>query len=409
MPVRTRSRAKENVFKNVIYTVNGVMQPGFPQSVLLASQSETMTDTVIPDYFARKKAGDVMANACSYTNTQVACSGGGSRVATHKTQPRVDIVGGGGSLTRYYRLALAGSLRPTDYVVSAKSVDALASEANAKAIADIDSSPYSFAEDIATWKQTANFLRDPIGSLRGLSKAFSSDVGKLEQRRKALIRAKAIADVWLTYRFAISPLIRSCMSALDAFADAPVRPKRRTARGSVTDTGSQSGIQTKGSPPNQYIWDVKNELTRQVRSAIHYEISNPVMDWRFKYGLRVKDYPELLWDLTPYSFMVDRITDVGNTIRGLTNLSDPTLSILAATWTLRQGSTATYRLTKNNGNSNFDIVITPDEEKLVSFLYNRNVWQPTWSDTIATPDLANLVNSATKIADLTALITQRLK
>jgi hypothetical protein len=396
--------------KNITFTISGVMQPGFPLPVLLASEMETMTDEVVPGYRDRIARGEVINNACNYQKISVGGTGGGTRVATHKTTGAVHNVGGGGSLTQYYRTALSAGLRPTPVATSCKTANVLINQAAAAALAQVDSSPYSFAEDIATWKQTAGFLKNPLASLGKLSKAFSTDVAKLQERRKALQRAQAIADVWLSYRFAFSPLIKSINTAIDAYAAPVERPARRTARGSATDMGQNLGNnQVKGSPPNQYWWDVGSTLTRQASAVILYEVSNPVTDWRFKYGLRTKDLPELIWDLVPYSFMVDRISDVGQTIRGLTNLADPAVKILAGSTTIREESSNTYRLTKNVGNSNYNISISPDDVTEKTFTYTRVVWIPTWTDTVSRPDLAGLVSSTTKVADLLALVTKQLR
>jgi hypothetical protein len=156
-------------------------------------------------------------------------------------------------------------------------------------------------------------------------------------------------------------------------------------------------------------FSVEDRITYDASAHCLYEVDNPVESFQFKYGLRFEDIPETAWNLLPLSFMVDRVVDISAFWRSVTNLSNPSTHFLA-------GSTR-VKYTHERFISAYDIepggwgVITlgPDMNYHKSFIYDRVLWSPSFVDTIPTLDLKGLVNSATKITDLSALIVQFLR
>lgn len=152
--------------------------------------------------------------------------------------------------------------------------------------------------------------------------------------QEGLSLAKAIAEVWLTYRFAVTPLVRSTMDLIEYFDSnfKPTRPPRQVARGIVKTRHYHAYDHELVyiAPSDVDTIHVVEKRTGTTRAYIVYTIDNPVADWRFHLGLRTSDIPHTLWQLLPYSFMIDRMVDISKAVKALTNLANPGLHILAA-------------------------------------------------------------------------------
>jgi hypothetical protein len=144
-------------------------------------------------------------------------------------------------------------------------------------------------------------------------------------------------------------------------------------------------------------------VEREVRAGILFEVDNPVESVWYKYGLRLKDIPETAWNLLPLSFMVDHFINISQTIRGITNLTDPSVKNLAAWITTKSNTVKTTSMTALN-ESGYTSSVTPDLIYEKTFTYSREVWMPGLEHTVPGIDFLGLVNSAAKITDLSALI-----
>jgi hypothetical protein len=375
------------------------------QMIMHEVTAEDMSDYITPGFHKRSKAGEVINNNCTYVKTSLNSVTGGSFTVSqsgHEYQ-----FGGGGCNSKwmaewllsigYYKLVTPIPLKPEpDYD--------MVSSAKAQAWGNVDRSPYSFAEDIAELHETLKFLRDPLGSIRDLSEAFARDITK-QYAKKYVRRAKAHADVWLTYQFALSPLVRSACDLIEAALTDIRRSKRQTARGKkVFEAQKRSG------PNNSiYQFDASISNTKKVRAGILYEVTNPINDWRYKYGLRFKDIPETMWAILPYSFMVDRLVNISQAIRGITAFLDPNVKILGGWVTTKEEVTWTRTFIDYEWSGIESKSIVPDMERETSFTYNRAKWSPSASDIMPSFQANNLVNSISKSADLIALILQKFR
>jgi hypothetical protein len=362
-----------------------------------------MDDVEVQSFHKRSNAGEVFVNPLTYVKETMHCRGTG-RMKWTRTNGWVYENHGPGETT--FQLS-----KIPNYMVGVpadpSSTYSLPDSSMHKALGNVDRSPYAFAEDIAELHETLRFLKNPLGSIRKLSDEFSGEVYNLMTRRKYLDRAKAIADVWLTYQFAFSPLLRSSQDAVKAYNEKTYRSKRRTARGSETFSGTDStGLTT----INGWKSTASVKIEEEVRAGILYEVANPLNDWRYKYGLRFKDIPETIWAVLPYSFMVDRITNISQSVRGLVSFLDPNVKILGA-WTTTRRKRTEERSYQGFQNS---IVASiqyeePDFQVKETFTFTREPQTIEIGDFVPQVRLEGLINSTTKIADLAALILQRIR
>jgi hypothetical protein len=271
--------------------------------------------------------------------------------------------------------------------------------AKLRALANIDTTPYEFMEDMFEIRETIKFLRNPLHGLLKLSKAFKKDVSKLSLG-DATKQAKAFANLWLEYRFAVSPLVRSAYGIADAMSHPiPQRPKRRSARGFAKS--SNRGAWSPFYYP--FTFDCKNSIESEWKASILYEVANPLLNRGESMGLRFKDIPETLWAIVPYSFMVDRVANISDMIRGLTNLLDPSVKILAGSVVEKTNRKFSVRVISQD-NSSYAVSIDADVFHDDSFRYIRTVWEPTASDTLPPISVGGLVKDVTSTADLLSLI-----
>lgn len=378
------------------------------------SQYETMTDVVNENYRERVAAGEIFNNPVSYTKVSNLSGPGGTYRAQHKTNPSIVLIRDGGGLLTWFERNYSPQAYHTDFMPKVDIPTSHVDEAKSKALGFIDRAPHSFAEDLAEIRETVRFLKNPIGSLRNFSRAFERTWKKrLKDLRFKDARSvsDAFAKLWLEYRFAFSPLLRSAEDACLAFQTRVTRPTRKVARGHTDWAHFEKGkvnAGTFGSKPNYYVYDRTLLQTQEVKAGVLYEVTNPLNDWRYKYGLRFKDIPETMWAILPYSFMVDRILNISQSVRGIQNFLDPNVRYLASWVTKKTLCDRTISFTDQVIDS-YAISISPDLERKEEFSYTRDVWEPTLSDTVGSFDPTGLVDDIPKVVDLCSLILANIR
>jgi hypothetical protein len=364
-----------------------------------------MDDTVTPDFLTKINAGEIVNNPCTYVKDSIKNVGTGHQKWNRGTR----VYESKGHVTAMNLLRIPG------YMVGKAPVPVLvfdnASDSRLTAMSNLDKTPYAFAEDLGEIGETVRFLRNPLGSIRRLGNTFSQDVKNFQRAKRKGISpyynvAEAIAEVYLQYRFALSPLVRSINDALMSLIDNVKPPDRRTARGFSESEGTEKLLRTAAGHQSE-AW---TNLSVLARSGILYEVTNPVNNWRYKYGLRFKDIPDTSWQLLPYSFMVDRMFNFSQAIRGLTSFLDPNVKILTA-WTTTLSTTEKarqYNVFQSPIVTSISASV-PDVYVETNFTYHREPWEPGMSDLVPGFYPKALVNSVTKVADLAALCLRLFK
>ncbi len=417
---RSRVRSDSGYYSSVIAEYRnlpfydwGVKEQVWP-SGLLGTSSETIDDFVVKDYRARIAAGEVINNPCTYTSTTLKSAGSYSFLIRRDKKDYRN-KGSSGSLTwtMLDKQFAKGLLTQSIPVLDGATLEKICKH---KALSYIDDTPYGFMEDVFEIRETLRFLKNPVKSLADLSRSFRKDIrkGKVEYGLVGKKQADALADLWLTYRFAASPLLRSINDATEvlsgSLADHPVL-ERRTARGisSLADGGSFPINRSSNSWSCSY--DRSSVRTLQGSAGILYQVDNPAANIPSLLGFRAQDLPETLWAIVPYSFMVDRVLDISGAIRGITNLSNPNVKVLAAWYRLKDLDYSTIRLRTilPYYNGDFTTHCVGDEVQRTNFSYTRTLWDPTWTDALPPVDIKGLVSDATKIADLLALVHKNFK
>lgn len=301
--------------------------------------------------------------------------------------------------------------------------------AKLSAMSYLDSTEYEFGEDVGELRETARYLKSKATGLVSIGRRFKREY-KRKQRcnrdprcrrrnRTGPDRGKSFHDIhhelWLEYRFAISPLVRSMQDAIEAYNGTPkIKSLRRSAR------GKQEFL---WEPKDEKVFTISNggkrgferrKLYRDlIRAYILYEIPNPVGSVRMYLGLRNKDIPVTLWQLFPYSFMVDRAADISSAIAGAVNLADPRLRILAGgvveRVTEEHHYTVNYILSADTASWPNPATISSPGNLRKWFTYRRTQWSPSVLDLVPPVDTGPLVEDITSIRDLMALFLSKVK
>jgi hypothetical protein len=360
-----------------------------------------MTDVVTPNFREKIRKGEIIMNPCSRTTSYVSRSQGGNLRVSQDGAARWANYGGGGSLTHWFtsKSDLAPVIPP---LKNSGRLSDLISESKMRAISAIDKSPHAFLEDILTFKQTLRFMHRPFSDLADLADDFQKTWRKY--RRRPGKAAKSLANLWLEYRFAATPFLMSLNELYLSLTNYVQRPSLGTAHGVSVFEFSQRDSPTDSSGAWGYSLTRKRKI--YVRSTILYSHSNPISDWRSVYGLRGKDVPRVVWDLVPYSFMLDRVLDIGTSISALSNIVDPNVVIQSGCYSTLITDSQELSLTRYK-RPGWSYSLSPDVDSSITESYNRSVWAPTVLDVAPTFTGSRLVKDATSISDLATLVYQR--
>lgn len=413
----TRVRSKQ-VGPDVVvakYSYDGVDYAAGNQTSF--SEEWNCTDIVDENFHARRMSGEVFNNPCTITVSRKRHSDnmGICRWYWNQAPDMEYVIMTQGNLTEFM---VSGTIFsnwnvPTPNPVLSDPVK----QAKHFCLSHVDSTPYEFFEDLAEIRETIEFLRAPLHSIRSLHRAFKRKMREARRIRDIQERANAIGNVWKQYRFALAPLIRSIMSAWEALANFEdlERPKRRTAHGFAEDTAdpNSESIFTFFPLLGEYRYHYFDKLSTKMveaHAAIYYEVTNPIVDWKFALGLRLKDVPVTAWEVIPLSFMVDRLFHVKNMLTGLINIVDPTVTFLAGSVTTKTTESAV--LTGTNMSSSHGLVTydfqSSDSITFDEFEYKRDIWSPSFFDTIPSLTWKNVVKDITSILDLLSIVIGKL-
>lgn len=405
--LRIRDRNVPAEYDLMTYSDSNGVETENPGYQKVSEHVEHISDYVHPNYQSRINAGEIINSPCSYKRSDFKAGGGGNYATySDSNNPGFSYTLSGGSQTikRLGDTPLAG-----DYI--GDYLDDHIAIAKQKALANMQVSPYAFGEDLFEVRETIKFLRHPLEQLSKLAKSFDTDKRRIRHKslkKKYGDRATALAGLWSQYRFAATPLVYSTLEAAQALKSGNTVSERLTARGFSRYRDSFESYGNSGTN-DRFSYRFSGIYEVDASAGILYEVQNPIMDWRTKYGLRIRDLPHTLWQVVPYSFMVDRFINLSDSLDGMKNLTDPNLKILAAWSRYKAKQVRSHELLNDTPGGSWSCTMLGDEVELDEFWYNRKVWRPSVLDTTPTLNMRGLVSDVTKTVDLLALTLQRFK
>lgn len=393
---------RERVFINTVIPgdISGrAKSPGESEYTFSGSSSggrvfDSMVDVVTPNFHKLVASGVIVNNPMRRVKHET--SGGfGTRSAIGKG------VNAGGY--NYMTGDIFG------YISSADSFQGLgltldeSNNALLDAFAGIDRTPYSFGEDLAEIKESLTFLRHPMLELRDLMRRYN------ELRRWHIFEGfnflKAHAHAWAEVRFGAAPLLRSAYSLAEGIGKYKkiVKPVRQTSRGHafVQDNDGDSKV-FNGRRYMRYI-----EKSYDCRASVLYEQPSGTLSVNEYFGLRAKDIPETMWNVIPYSFMVDRFLNIDAVTRAYVNLFDPSIKILSACTVERRSQREMYSVIDDP--SDIYTISWGCPPRLIINEETVRTPQPTNQAPMASFFLKKPLSSLVNLTDISALILQQVR
>lgn len=185
--------------------------------------------------------------------------------------------------------------------------------------ADSARSSFELGQDIGELRETIESLIHPMKSLRELTLGYIDRAKRIARRYRGPSASRALADAWLEYRFGWRPL------ASDV-ADAYVVSKRWQYPDSIrmhvaagAPYAQTNGSYSQAVPPGSF--KITFRSTGRYSEKLTFSIrTGQVGGYRPLAQELQLDLPHFLptvWDLIPYSWLVDYFTNVGTYIHAL--------------------------------------------------------------------------------------------
>lgn len=405
-----RTRTTNDYSNNGLITIKTRPYPGGTWSSsdetqgVVSKNLDVMSDVVVQDFHKRIEAGEVINNSMLKTIHTIS-SGSGNYHAT-PTGVGTEVDWTGQSITRKEMARIPGSF--PDHTLNKSFHIAVARQT---ALANMDSTPYNFLEDQFELHKTISFLKNPFQDAAELARKI--DYKRQSNLAHGMTATKALAKAWLTYRYALRPLMFTIRNALYEWQDKQLERAtglrgshtlvRRTARGKSEDKIDVIDF-TNGGLYNVY--SRRQQLSYSARAGILYETTNPIESFSKENGLTLKELPKTLYNLMPYSWALDHFINVNQFIGAMTNLADPKLTILAAWTTTHDISTVTDKW-ESRTVPGFTITLNADQYKEVIDVKSRTPWYPVFYDTLPSYN-AKFYTDVKFLGDLSALVVKRL-
>lgn len=333
--ITTRSRSRSDqkgTYMQVLRYANTAL-PFWEAKQLYASggvigKASTIRDSNNPGYRRRRSKGELVFSDMNL-------------VVQHRSFSSMNFGFAGGPTSDGYRCAWSGdgAAMVERMNFGPRAIDLyigdLGPEALISALAKVNADSINSGEIMSSLTKTVQMLRRPFSSARHLLQKCYKDASK-SYKKTALSVTKANASAWLEYRYGFKPLLMDAAKTVDLAASFQKRlgGSRVVVRASVAkDRNSVTEFTDKvvyGQP-----WRVSGriESTRKLvaNAGIIVEVAKATSGQQVArdYQLGMNSVVPLLWEIMPYSFVVDWFVGVGPWLNAM-NL--PPGVTIAGTW-----------------------------------------------------------------------------
>lgn len=313
------------------------------------TRRDEMHDVVTPNFFTLRNKGGIICspmyreNRYVRTDATVVDIGGWKKTDNHAVR-RIK------PLFNHLDVSVDGLLQ-MDHVLMDAEFAKYSRETNLalmRAHADVDISEMQLLASLGELPETLAWLESLVTRVVGLTRAFKkkqevlkvlrtlkSDVQnigsktsirrlekyqelllKRKERDKASKAEKSLIDnfsqAWLEYRYALRPLISDIQNALKAL-DTIITSQRCVARGHEYSTATREKIVTQDDPYQRVTAKIVEGEIIRARAGCLYTIEEQVCSLSTILGL---DQPiESLYELLPFSFMIDWVFSIGDLLQ----------------------------------------------------------------------------------------------
>lgn len=271
-----------------------------------------MSDVVVPNFFRKREDGQVFVN--QMTSASEKWTNVNFNTFKYALKAGKTCVAG---LERIKEADISYSLPSVPAHLTVSNLDSFLVEASTEAAGNVSSPDVEGIVELVELRKTAPLLSGPLkGLMRLRSSLLSSRDYRTFIRKSGLpdapgSGAKFLASNWLKYRYGYLPLIRTADTILGGDLG---RVQRRTARG----TANHSSSDTIASNRTDVLWNTSISAARQLQLSCRAGVLYNDGTMYDPFGFRARDIPSAVWELVPYSFVVDWFTNASEYIRAIT-------------------------------------------------------------------------------------------
>lgn len=299
------------------------------------SEFKTIDDVVVPDFTARRAAGEMFFNPLQITER------------THNEYVS-DVTITEGDLSAHY--GNCGIEDVTGYstaeVVSFITepdinIEFLKSSSLLNAQASIDKSAYAYAEDLAEIHKTHRTMKALCGNASSVYMLFNA---RYEHYARFMRHSRAVARAWLETKYAIRPILISLYHLSDALERSRKanKPLRRRALGNAHASAVLYEHVRNCNANDRVNWvsTAKNVRECNVHTVLYYNKVRTESTFAESFGLRKSDVPKTLWALLPYSWCIDHFINVSKILDATVHLRDQGFTYIGGTQTIKVKTTS---------------------------------------------------------------------
>jgi len=168
--------------------------------------------------------------------------------------------------------------------------------------------------------ETLEMIRHPAKALRNAiwEHAVASKV-KHAKFKKRKDKQKWLSGSWLEFQFGVQPLLGDIQSAIDALTDYDPNPKVRVRASARKQSSTYSTATLNGAGVVDGDFSFENKFETSVRYMGSVYATPPYLDgleYLSTYGFDpVRDFVPTVYELIPYSFLVDYFTNIGEILQ----------------------------------------------------------------------------------------------
>lgn len=167
-------------------------------------------------------------------------------------------------------------------------------------------------------KEAIHMVTRPASALRQAVSTYSRAAKKAARRERNLkLRVKAVSGTWLEHSYGWRPLFSDVDNAMEALAKAGHYVPRQVISVQRADVRSGKAVAegTMGGSINySQLWRWRRRASVRYIGSVAWESENVAVNWQSRWGLTLGDFVPTLYELIPYSFLVDYFTNLGDII-----------------------------------------------------------------------------------------------
>lgn len=270
---------------------------------------DTMIDHVTPNYKQRSACGEVILNPMTRYQHELHLEPLVlERSVTHKLGNTAETVGN-------YLKTAPGLMAPSPGSRVDEIKTLLADEISQSVNEAFSRVELSEAQILASLGELPETLRWLASLYRRFIRIYS--LAKLKRLKLKRPSKEQVEEIWMELRYAVRPLIYDavqCMNALQAHIDKSERHKATSVVLFDKQYGTTSQEKVIGNEEHGFFanWTSSGLETARIKSGVLFQIEESLNTFNAVWGI---DQPfESVWELVPFSFIIDWFWSIGDTI-----------------------------------------------------------------------------------------------